>query len=90
MPFKLNSNSDDLIAVVGPCINKKNYEVKIDFFEKFITQDKENENFFTDRMVFYNHGSEIIAYKKLQCFFAFISLKLKFCNVTPKSSIPVR
>jgi len=43
---ELNSNNNDLIAVVGPCINKKNYEVKADFFEKFISQDKNNESFF--------------------------------------------
>jgi len=43
---ELNSNSNDLIAVVGPCINKKNYEVKLDFFEKFISQDRNNESFF--------------------------------------------
>jgi len=35
-----------LIAVVGPCISKKNYEVKADFFEKFISQNKNNESFF--------------------------------------------
>ena len=43
---ELNSNNNDLIAVVGPCINKKNYEVKNDFFEKFVTRDKKNEHFF--------------------------------------------
>jgi len=43
---ELNSNNNDLIAVVGPCINKKNYEVKADFFEKFISQNKNNESFF--------------------------------------------
>ena len=31
---ELNSNDNDLIAVVGPCINKKNYEVKKNFFMK--------------------------------------------------------
>jgi len=31
----LNSNIDDLIAVVGPCIKKESYEVRIDFFNKF-------------------------------------------------------
>ena len=45
---KLNSNNNDLIAVVGPCINKKNYEVKADFFEKFISQDKNNKSFFEE------------------------------------------
>ena len=29
---ELNSNNNDLIAVVGPCINKDNYKVQIDFF----------------------------------------------------------
>ena len=43
---ELNSNNDDLTAVVGPCINKKNYKVKTDLFKKFIDQDKKNEIFF--------------------------------------------
>jgi len=43
---ELNSNNSDLIAVIGPCINKKNYNVKTDLFEKFIEQDKKNEIFF--------------------------------------------
>jgi len=43
---ELNSNNNDLIVAVGPCIGKKNYEVKKDFFEKFILQDKNNKNFF--------------------------------------------
>jgi len=43
---ELNSDNNDLIAVIGPCISKKNYEVKKDFFDKFISQDKNNEIFF--------------------------------------------
>tara|TARA_B110000014_G_C20085824_1_gene567874 strand:+ start:531 stop:1292 length:762 start_codon:yes stop_codon:yes gene_type:complete len=43
----LNTNNSDLIAVVGPCINKKNYKVKIDFFKKFVEIDKKNVSFFT-------------------------------------------
>ena len=43
---ELNSNNNDLIAVVGPCINKDNYKVQIDFFKKFVDQEKINENFF--------------------------------------------
>jgi len=42
----LNSNNKDLIAVIGPCIKKDNYEVKVDFFQRFINRDKRNENFF--------------------------------------------
>ena len=43
---KLNSNNGDLIAVVGPCIGKKNYKVKTDLYKKFIDKDKKNELFF--------------------------------------------
>ena len=43
---ELNSNNNDLIAVVGPCISKKNYKVKNDFFNKFIESDKMNKVFF--------------------------------------------
>ena len=43
---ELNSKNNDLISVVGPCINKKNYKVKMDLFKKFIDQDKKNEIFF--------------------------------------------
>jgi len=43
---ELDSESSNLIAIVGPCIKKDNYEVKIDFFEKFVKQNKSNEFFF--------------------------------------------
>jgi len=43
---ELNSKSEDLIAVVGPCIKKENYAVKKDFIEKFIYQNKKNKSFF--------------------------------------------
>jgi len=43
---ELNSNNKDIIAVVGPCIGKKNYDVKKDFFDEFLKIDKKNENFF--------------------------------------------
>ena len=43
---ELNSKNSDLIAVVGPCIKKENYEVEIDFMEKFLLQDKSNEVYF--------------------------------------------
>ena len=42
----LNSKNDDLIAVIGPCIGKKSYEVKTDFYEKFVSCDPMNKNFF--------------------------------------------
>ena len=43
---ELNSNIDNLIAVVGPCIGKDSYAVKNDFYEKFVNQDLEYEKFF--------------------------------------------
>ena len=44
--IEMNSNIDDLIAVVGPCIKKENYNVKSDFYEKFIKKNKKNDKFF--------------------------------------------
>ena len=41
------SNFKDLIAIIGPCIDKRNYEVKKDFFNKFIKQEKSNKKFFS-------------------------------------------
>ena len=43
---ELDSNINNLIAVVGPCIRKENYEIKIDFYEKFINQNPKYEIFF--------------------------------------------
>jgi len=43
---ELGSNVENLFAVVGPCIGKENYEVKIDFYEKFINRNKKYEIFF--------------------------------------------
>tara|TARA_A100001011_G_scaffold366572_1_gene419241 strand:- start:161 stop:913 length:753 start_codon:yes stop_codon:yes gene_type:complete len=40
------SNFNDLIAIIGPCIDKRNYEVKEDFFNKFIKQEKSSKKFF--------------------------------------------
>jgi len=43
---ELNSNIDNLIAVIGPCIGKESYEVKIDFYERFVDQNLKHEEFF--------------------------------------------
>ena len=40
------SNIKELVAVIGPCISKNNYEIKRDFLKKFINQDKKNRRFF--------------------------------------------
>tara|TARA_Y100000590_G_C15707315_1_gene1009093 strand:+ start:1885 stop:2649 length:765 start_codon:yes stop_codon:yes gene_type:complete len=45
---QLGSKNKHLIVAVGPCIKQNNYEVKIDFFEKFISQNYENARFFSE------------------------------------------
>lgn len=43
---ELDSNTNNLVAVVGPCIGKVNYEVKIDFYKRFVNQNPLYEVFF--------------------------------------------
>jgi len=43
---KEGSNTNNIIAVIGPCISKKNYEVKNDFVKKFLKKNKNNKIFF--------------------------------------------
>ena len=43
---KEGSNINNIIAVIGPCISKKNYEVKNDFVKKFLKKNKKNKIFF--------------------------------------------
>ena len=40
------SNARDLIAVIGPSISQKNYEIQKDFKDKFLKKDKQNKIFF--------------------------------------------
>ena len=40
------SKKENIIVVIGPCIAQKNYEIKSDFFKKFINQDKNNIIYF--------------------------------------------
>ena len=46
---KKGSKIENLIAVVGPCIGKNNYEVKKDFLKKFINKDRLNKKFFISK-----------------------------------------
>ena len=43
---KLNPNISELTAVVGPCIGKKSYKVKTDFYKRFIKKNSNNKIFF--------------------------------------------
>lgn len=44
--LKKGSKVENLIAVIGPCISQKNYEVKNDFKSKFLKQNKANFKYF--------------------------------------------
>ena len=45
---KIEPNSK-IYACIGPCIGKKNYEVKNDFFDKFIFKSPKNKKYFTKK-----------------------------------------
>ena len=44
--IKLGSQKKDIIAVIGPCIKQRNYEVGKEFKDKFIKKNKKNLIFF--------------------------------------------
>jgi len=82
---KLNqkgSKSKDLIAVVGPCISIKNYEVKKDFLNKFLQKSKKNIKFFKlyNKKIFFSLNS----YIKSQL----INMKVKKIEIIHKNTFP--
>ena len=44
--IQIGAKKDKINVVIGPCIGKKNYEVRIDFFRTFVKENKKNEIFF--------------------------------------------
>ena len=62
--LELNSNTRDLVAAIGPCINHHHYEVGHDFYKKFVDQNKNNQQFFivlNDKKYLFNIRSYINA-----------------------------
>ena len=47
--IKKGSNTKNLVAVIGPSISEKNYEVQKDFKDKFLKKDKQSKFFFKIR-----------------------------------------
>jgi len=47
--IKKNCNPKNMIVAIGPCISKKNYEVKNKFKEKFVKKNRENIDFFSNK-----------------------------------------
>ncbi len=43
---KKGSKLNDLIAIIGPCISQRNYEIKEDFIKKFLNQSQANKRHF--------------------------------------------
>ena len=44
--IKKGCKKKNITAAIGPCISKKNYNVKKDFMDKFIKKNKKNKIFF--------------------------------------------
>ena len=44
--FKKISLNNEIFAAVGPCIDKKSYEVDSNFYKKFISRSKKNKIYF--------------------------------------------
>ena len=44
--LKKGCKSENMTAVIGPCIAVENYEIKQDFIKKFLNKDKKNKIFF--------------------------------------------
>lgn len=44
---KLGGNTINIIATLGPCIYPQNYEVGLEFYETFVSNNNYNQNFFT-------------------------------------------
>ncbi len=62
--LELNSNTRDLVTAIGPCINHQHYEVGHDFYNKFVDQNKNNQQFFivlNDKKYLFNIRSYINA-----------------------------
>ena len=47
--IKKGSNTKNLVAVIGPSISEKSYEVQKDFKDKFVKKDKQSKFFFKIR-----------------------------------------
>tara|TARA_B100001250_G_C19756022_1_gene770131 strand:- start:81 stop:833 length:753 start_codon:yes stop_codon:yes gene_type:complete len=47
--INIGSKKKDLVVVIGPCIARNSYEVKKDFKNKFIQQDRRNTMFFKNQ-----------------------------------------
>lgn len=47
--FKKLGSKNKIYATIGPCIGSKSYEVKLDFYKKFIAKSKKNNIYFANK-----------------------------------------
>jgi YfiH family protein len=47
--LKYNQNINDIVAIIGPCLAKENFEVSINFKNDFIKSDSNYDKFFTKK-----------------------------------------
>ena len=64
---KKGCNKNNMIAAIGPCISQKNYEVKKDFFRRFVKKNKNNKKFFKikKKMLFFSLSEFVKSQLKL-------------------------
>ena len=64
---KKGCNKNNIIAAIGPCISQKNYEVKKDFFRRFVKKNKNNKKFFKikKKMLFFSLSGFVKSQLKL-------------------------
>ena len=64
---KKGCSNNNIIAAIGPCISQKNYEVKKDFFRRFVKKNKNNKKFFKmkKKMLFFNLSGYVKSQLKL-------------------------
>ena len=47
--IKKNNSNNKIYASIGPCINKKSYEVDKNFYKKFVSKSKNNKIYFSKK-----------------------------------------
>lgn len=70
---QMGTNPKNIVAALGPSIKQQSYEVKTDFYNKFLKQTKNNENFF-----YYNNSKNCYFFSLQQ----YIINKLNNLDVT--------